>query len=215
MVDVTFTIRLEQPGDYRTVEELTREAFWNLHVPGCEEHYLAHILRNAPDFLPQLDLVAVGEDGGILGNIMYTRSAVVDEQGIAHETLTFGPLSVFPHAQKQGVGGALIAASKEIAAVLGFSAIIIFGNPAYYHRFGFRPCKEFGIATSDGSFAPAHMALELYDGALRGISGRYQEAPVFTVEPTKAAEFDKDFPPREKFETPTQQEFMLLASQRI
>jgi len=41
-------IRLETEKDYRPVEELTREAFWNVHVPGCCEHYLIHTLRRPP-----------------------------------------------------------------------------------------------------------------------------------------------------------------------
>ncbi len=56
------TIRFEKKSDERKVEELTREAFWNHHVPGCDEHYLVHIMRSAPDFIPELDFVAVTDD---------------------------------------------------------------------------------------------------------------------------------------------------------
>lgn len=45
-------IRPEQPGDYRTVEELTRDAFWDVYKPGCDEHLIAHRLRSHPDFIP-------------------------------------------------------------------------------------------------------------------------------------------------------------------
>ena len=31
-------IRLEKAEDYREVENLTREAFWNVYRPGCTEH---------------------------------------------------------------------------------------------------------------------------------------------------------------------------------
>ena len=34
-----YIIRLETKKDYREVENLAREAFWNLSVPGCYEHY--------------------------------------------------------------------------------------------------------------------------------------------------------------------------------
>lgn len=53
-----FNIRLEKPEDYRTVEELTREAFWNVYVPGCTEHFMIHNLRNHKEFIKELDLVA-------------------------------------------------------------------------------------------------------------------------------------------------------------
>lgn len=39
-------IRHETEADHRAVEELTREAFWNLHRPGCDEHYTTHLIRN-------------------------------------------------------------------------------------------------------------------------------------------------------------------------
>ncbi|MBS3977105.1 MAG: hypothetical protein KGZ75_10340 [Syntrophomonadaceae bacterium] len=51
-------MRLEEPADYRKVEELTREAFWNHHLPGCDEHYLLHIMRDCGAFIRELDFVA-------------------------------------------------------------------------------------------------------------------------------------------------------------
>lgn len=210
-----YTIRTEQSTDFCAVEELIRDAFWNIHTPGCDEHFLAHKLRIDHAFIPQLDLVAVQEDGTPVGSIMYTRSAVEDDKGVRHETVTFGPLSVSPRLQKQGIGAALIAQSRKIATEMGFSAITILGNPAYYGRFGFKTAKEFGIALADGSYSPAHMVLELYDGALKGVSGRYIEAPVFEINKAEAEEFDKSFPPRERFRTQSQREFELLSTQRI
>lgn len=63
------TIRREARQDRQTVEELTRRAFYNLYLPGCAEHYLVHTMREHPDFIPELDLVAE-EDGQIVGSIM-------------------------------------------------------------------------------------------------------------------------------------------------
>jgi len=64
-------IRKECENDYRQVEELTREAFWNLHVPGCDEHYLVHVMRSHSDFIPELDFVAIAikdiKDNEIIG----------------------------------------------------------------------------------------------------------------------------------------------------
>lgn len=97
-----FEIRRETEADFRAVEEVTREAFWNLNSPGCEEHYLAHLLRNHPDFLPELDFVAV-HGAEIVGSIMYSASRVEDVP-----TVTFGPLSVLPLYQGRGVGTALV-----------------------------------------------------------------------------------------------------------
>lgn len=38
-------IRNEDKKDWEKVERITREAFYNLYVPGCAEHFLVHIMR--------------------------------------------------------------------------------------------------------------------------------------------------------------------------
>ena len=73
-------IRNETEADYKTVEELTRKAFYNMYVPGCVEHYLVHIMRNHEDFIRELDFV-LELDGQVIGNIMYTKARLVDEEG--------------------------------------------------------------------------------------------------------------------------------------
>ena len=40
-------IRNETPEDYRTVENLTRESFWNVYKPGADEHYYVHKMRDS------------------------------------------------------------------------------------------------------------------------------------------------------------------------
>ena len=97
------TIRNEPPADYRAVEELTRLAFWNVNMPGCDEHYLVHIMRSHPDFISELDFV-IEEDGKIVGNVIYTRATLIGRSGRAKNILTFGPLSVLPEYQRRGYG---------------------------------------------------------------------------------------------------------------
>lgn len=69
-------IRLEQPSDYHEAEQVTREAFWNRYSPGCTEHYLLHIMRNSPNFIPKLDFVAVA-DGRIIGSVVFMKSHIL------------------------------------------------------------------------------------------------------------------------------------------
>ena len=85
------TIRLETEKDYRAVEELTREAFWNVYKPGADEHYFVRMMRNHPDFIPELAFV-LELDGKIVGNIMYTKAWLEDERGERKEILSFGTL---------------------------------------------------------------------------------------------------------------------------
>ena len=89
------TIRLETEKDYRAVEELTREAFWNVYKPGADEHYFVHQMRSHPDFIPELAFV-LDKDGRIIGSIMYTKAWLEDESGSRKEILSFGPLCVAP-----------------------------------------------------------------------------------------------------------------------
>ncbi len=201
----------ERPEDHFTVENLTREAFWNLHVPGCDEHFLVRKLRDSEDFLPELNFVAEA-DGRIVGNIMFSRSHVVGQDNQRFETVTFGPVSVLPEYQRQGVGRALIERGLKSARASGHSAAIIFGSPAYYARFGFRPGKEYDIRTSDGKYAAALQALELFPGALRGVCGRFLESEAFEMDPKEAEEFDRLFPYKKKRVLPSQAEFIKIAS---
>ena len=134
------TIRNEKEADYRVVEEITRKAFWNLYAPGCNEHYLVHIMRSHKDFLPELDFV-IEVDGQIIGNIMYTKAKLVDESGEEKEILTFGPVCILPEYQRKGSGKKLIEYSFEKAAALGYDVIVIFGHPGNYVGLALRAVK--------------------------------------------------------------------------
>lgn len=200
---MNINIRLEKEKDYKEVESLTREAFWDLHQPGCDEHLLAHKLRKVKAFIPALDFVAE-QNHQIIGNIMYSKAKVIDGSGLEHEVLTFGPLSVLPSHQKLGVGSALVKHTRKLAEEMGYKAIIIFGHPEYYHRFGFENAKMFRITTSGGENLEPFMALELYEGALQGIEGRFYEDAVFKIDPAETEIFDREFPHKEKHVTDTQ-----------
>ncbi|MFA9381667.1 MAG: GNAT family N-acetyltransferase [Acetanaerobacterium sp.] len=200
---MTFIMRPENEGDYAEVEGLTREAFWDIYHPGCDEHLLVHKLRKTSSYIPELDFVAV-QDNRIVGNIIYSRAKIVDSEDIAHEVITFGPISVLPSLQKKGIGSALIEHTKKLAENMGFKAIILFGNPGYYHRFCFKSAGKFGISTADGSNFEEFMAMELYAGALQGIAGRFYEDAVFHVDKKELEVFEKKFPYKEKHVTDTQ-----------
>lgn len=206
-----FIIRLERPEDVIAVEALTREAFWNLHVPGCSEHLAARQLRASRDFLPELDLVAV-EDGRLIGNIMFTRSRVVGSMNENFETITFGPVSVLPECQNRGVGRSLIERGLMLAREAGHSAVIIYGNPDYYKKYGFRSGRDYGILTADGKYHAALLVLPLVPSALNGVSGRFLESEAFETDPEQLEAFERLFPPREKLVTPSQADFARIAS---
>lgn len=200
-------IRLETQEDYSSVEQITREAFWNHHVPGCNEHYLAHVLRTAACFLPELDFVAE-LNGTLVGNIMYTRAVIHGDNGTDYPVLSFGPISVLPAVQGRGVGGALIRLSLARAAELGGSAVLIYGDPDYYSRFGFAPAERYGIGTQYGTYAAALQAIELIPGSLEGKAGLFLEDSAYDVDDAAAEAFDARFPEKEKISgSPSQERF--------
>jgi putative acetyltransferase len=205
------TIRNENESDYRIVEELTREAFWNVHVPGCVEHFILHNLRKSADFIPELDFVAEKE-GQIVGNIVYSQGILKQEQGKQTKVISFGPVSVLPELQKQGIGSDLINHTIKVAKKIGYPAIFIYGDPRYYSRFGFRCAEKYDIKTAFDKFAVALMALELKPGALSNKPGKFIESAAFGVDDNKFEEFDRSFPYKEKKETESQRDFRILTS---
>jgi predicted N-acetyltransferase YhbS len=200
---MSVTIRLEQPEDYRETEILTREAFWDVYKPGCNEHLLVHKLRQCPAFVRELDFVAC-EGERIVGNIMYSRARVLRADGEAREVLCLGPISVLPELQRRGIGGHLIKESLARAKDLGFNGVFLFGNPAYYSRFGFRKAEELGVLTPDGESHDYFMGLELAPGRLNGLSGNFFADEVFHIGAEELEEFEKLFPEKRKHVTATQ-----------
>jgi putative acetyltransferase len=205
---VNLSIRSETEDDYRKVEELTREAFWNLYVPGCNEHYLVYQMRKHPDFIPELDFVAIFEDK-IVGNIMYAKSHLVDESNNRIETITFGPISVLPAFQRQGVGSALISHSKKVAFESGYKVIIIQGYPYNYCKHGFKSSKDYNISDAEGKFPYSLLVLELEKGVLEGHNWRYGSSDVYDIDSNAADEYDKLFEFKKKEYKYTQEEFLI------
>lgn len=199
-------IRHEEPKDYMQVEEMTREAFWNLYCPGCNEHLIVHNMRKHPDFIPELSFV-IEKDNQIIGSIFYTHSKVLSKDGTEHKTITFGPVSILPKYHRKGFGSAIIEHSIEEAKRLGYSAIIIGGYRYHYETYGFTGAKKYGISLPDGNFYTGIMALPLYPGALDGINGSVFFSDAMDPDERALADFDKLFPAKEKHIEESQHKF--------
>jgi len=198
-------LRNETEEDYKIVEQLTREAFWNVHVPGCNEHYLVHIMRDSELFIPELDFVAE-LNGKIVGNIMYMHSVITDNDDKMHPVITFGPISVLPKHQNKGIGSRLIEYSMKHARDMGYPAILIYGDPNITSASDF--CRgKLRIKSSAGMYAAALQACELSHGALDEMSGIFVEGDIYELDKREVAEFDKQFPEKVKCHTPTQDRF--------
>lgn len=206
-------IRQERPEEYRAVETLVRDAFWDQYGPGCMEHYLLHLLRSHPDFVPQLDLAAV-RDGKPVGQCACVKGLLLGDDGTRRQVLTLGPIAVHPDFQKQGIGGMLLARTAQIAKELEYPAIFLTGDPAYYSRQGYLPARQFGIRNEENCYGAALQVLPLKEDVL--VPGRYQESQAYQVEESEIEPFDRQFPAREKHSgTPSQLRFLELAAQVV
>ena len=201
-----YNIRLEEKKDYRAVENLIRESFWNVYRPGCSEHYVIHILRDDPAFIPELDFV-MEQDGRIIGQNMFMKTIIKADGGRTIPVLTMGPICVTNDLKRQGYGKALLDYSLEKAAALGFGAVLFEGNIDFYGKSGFDYASKFDIRYHDlpeGADASFFLCKELKEGYLDGISGVYQTPQGYYVDDADVEEFDKQFPYKEKLKLPGQ-----------
>ncbi len=199
-------IRLERPEDYREVENLIRESFWNVYRPGCLEHYVIHVLRDDPAFGPELDFV-MEKDGAIIGQNMFMRTRIDADDGRAIPILTMGPICIANPLKRQGYGKTLLDFSLEKAAAMGFGAVAFEGNIRFYGKSGFDYARNFGLRyhdlpeDADSSF---FLCRELIPGYLDGVTGVYQTPQGYYVDEAEAEAFDRAFPPKVKLKLPGQ-----------
>ena len=201
-----FVIRPEKREEFRTVENLVREAFWNVYRPGCSEHYVLHVLRDDPAFVKELDLV-MEQDGALIGQNMFMKTVIEADDGRTVPVLTMGPIGIAPALKRQGYGKQLLDDSLEKAAALGFGAVLFEGNIAFYGKSGFDYARKFGIRYHDlpeGADDSFFLCKELIPGYLDGITGVYQTPRGYYVDDDDVEAFDRDFPPKEKQKLPGQ-----------
>ena len=201
-----YTIRPEKEEDYRAVENLVRESFWNVYRPGCSEHYVIHMLRDDPAFVKELDFV-MEKDGELIGQNMFMKTIIEADDGRTIPVLTMGPIGIIPQQKRKGYGKAMLDYSLEKAAGLGFGAVLFEGNIDFYGKSGFDYASKFGIRyhdlpeDADSSF---FLCKELITGYLDGITGVYQTPQGYYVKDEDVDAFDRGFPPKEKQKLPGQ-----------
>ena len=199
-------IRPEREDDYRTVENLIRESFWNVYRPGCSEHYVIHVLRSDPAFVKELDFV-MEKDGEIIGQNMFMRTVIEADGGGTVPVLTMGPICIAPALKRKGYGKFLLDRTLEKAAELGYGAVLFEGNIGFYGNCGFTYASSFGIRYHDlpeGADQSFFLCKELIPGYLDGITGVYQTPAGYYVDDADVEAFDASFPHKEKLKLPGQ-----------
>lgn len=202
-------IRRETENDYRAVENMVRESFWNVYRPGCTEHYVLRHLRNDPAFVPELDLV-MEKDGQIIGQNIFMRAGIRSDDGRDIPIMTMGPICIAPEYKRQGYGKLLLDASLEKAQAIGCPALCFEGNILFYGKCGFTYARNFGIRYHDlpeGADDSFFLCQELIPGYLNGITGEYAPPQGYFVaeqNPEDFEAYDSQFPPKEKKVLPGQ-----------
>ena len=197
---------MERKEDYSAVENMVREAFWNVYRPGCLEHYVLNCLRNDKDFVSELDFV-IEKAGGIIGQNIFVKANIKADDGRNIPILTMGPICITPKFKRKGYGKILLDYSIEKATELGFGAVCIEGNIDFYGKSGFTYASKYGIRyhglpeDADASF---FLCKELIPGYLNGVTGEYTTPTGYLIDEAEAEEFDKQFPYKEKLKLPGQ-----------
>ena len=185
------TFRNETPADYKAVENLTREAFWNVYKPGCDEHFVLHNFRTRSDFVPELDFI-MEENGVLIGHVMFARAEIKLNNGKTLPIMTFGPISIAPDFKRKGYGTVLLGHAMKKAKEMDCGALAITGNIGFYGKSGFVVAKTKGVRYHADPDAEYFLINELIPGFL----DKVKEAGGGT--------FKEPFPPKEKLKLPGQ-----------
>ncbi len=199
-------IRQEEQSEYREVENLIRNSFWNVYRPGCLEHYVINQLRKDEAFVPELDFVMY-KNGELIGQNMFMKAVIATDDGRSVPIMTMGPICIKNEFKRKGYGKILLDYSLEKASELGCGAVCMEGNIDFYGKSGFRQASKFGIryhGLPEGEDASFFLCKELIPGFLDGISGEYATPSGYMVDEKEAEEFDKQFPPKVKKKLPGQ-----------
>lgn len=201
-----YIIRSEKEDEHFTVEALVRQSFWNVYRPGCNEHYLLHVLRSHPDFINGLNFV-METDGRIIGQIVFVKAEITADDGRTIPILTMGPVCIANDLKRMGYGKILLEYGFEKAAEYGAGAVCFEGNIGFYGKSGCVMASEYGIryyGMPDGEDADFFLCKELKKGYLNGVSGVYKTPQAYEICEEEAEEYDKQFPPMKKLRLPGQ-----------
>jgi len=138
---VTQSIQV-RPGtatDLAAIMQVHRTAF-----ASDEEAQLVHAILEDESALPCLSLVAEDAEGRVSAHVLFSRVRLDGDDSAARASILC-PLAVAPAVQKHGMGGALIKAGLEQLAQTDTQAVFVYGDPAYYTRFGFVPAIPRGL----------------------------------------------------------------------
>lgn len=193
-------IEIEKENEYYEVENLVREAFWNVYKPGCSEHFVLHKLRECENYVKNLGYVLKLNEK-IIGQVAFCR-AELNLKGKIIPILTMGPICIDPKFKGKGYGKEIVNFALKKAQDLGLGAVCIEGDFGFYSKCGFDFARNFGLkyhGLPDGVDDSFFLCKELIAGYLKDVrNGEYSTPSVYFVNDEDVENFDKSFPPKEK-----------------
>ena len=139
-------IRPEKPSEYEEVNKLIFEAFTEQHNVEIGRFMMEHFIeeRKKDTFIPELSIVAVLENGIIVGEVALHETDIITDNGRITQ-LVLSQSAVLPEYRMQGIMRRLVEYALEKAEKMGYGAVFLGGNPNLYGRFGFEPSSAYGI----------------------------------------------------------------------
>ena len=167
-------IRPETADEYEVVNELIYKAFSESYGTDTGTEIIEHFKqeRKKGTFIPELSLVALLENGKIVGQVTLHKTDIITDSG-RNTQLTLSQSAVLPDYRMSGIMRELVTFVLNKAKEMGYGAVFLGGNPAVYGRFGFEPSYKYGIYHENRVKMgdEGYMVCILVPGGLDGITG--------------------------------------------
>jgi putative acetyltransferase len=171
---MNISIRPEEPADIDEIYELNKLVFGQDNEARLVDH-----IRQGPNFIPQLSMVAYSDDK-LIGYILFSKIAITNGD-FKHESLGVTSMVVHAEFRKRGVGAKLLTIGLQTATELGYADVFVLGHEFYFPKFGFVPAARWNIRPPFDVPAEVFMALELIPNALKNVSGIVEFPIEFSV----------------------------------
>lgn len=167
-------IKSMEPRYLQPSLDLVEDVFttWADSGEGQMVRRLVEEIRAKKYYLPELELIMVDETDRITGYAMFSRFHI--EGRFENELLLLTPVAVRTELQRRHISRDLIEYGFGKAKKLGFTAVLVEGDPQNYNPRGFQTSAGFGITAGPNVHLPdvrCLMVKELSAGALDHIKG--------------------------------------------
>ena len=169
-------IRPDTPDEYEDVNELVLKAFTNSYDNDTAAEILGHLIeaRGRDTFVSELSLVALLENGKMVGQITLFETDIITDTGKITQ-LVLSQSAVLPDYRNNGIMREMITFALSKAKEMGYAAVFLGGPTNLYKKFGFVPSYKYNIHHEKSGevegYEEGYMVHVLIEGAFDGITG--------------------------------------------